>query len=311
MLTFILSFTVFVIVVAAILILGKLYDSKVIKSRLANAVASTSNQRSETPKVKLGASSLAKVDILISSLSKLSLPEKGWQDSEVRLRFIRAGHRDTNDVKIFYAVKSLLTFIVPAVVFIILWRYGQDMSRMKLYSYVILVAAAGYYIPDLYLRMRTNKRIQTMQDSLPDLIDLLIICTESGLGMDAAINRVARDSARNSPLLSQEFYLTALEIRAGAGRVSALKNMALRTNIEDLKGFVSMLVQADKFGTSIADSLRIQSEMMRIKRMQRAEEKAAKIPVKMLLPLILFIFPVLMIVLIGPAVIQMSSLLGK
>lgn len=311
MLTFILSFTVFVIVVAAILLLGKLYDSKVIKSRLSNAVASTSNRSTEIPKVKLGASSLAKVDALINSLSKLSLPEKGWQDSEIRLRFIRAGHRGANDIKIFYAIKSLLTFVVPAIVFFVLWRYGQNVTKVKLFSYVVLVAAVGYYVPDLYLKIRTNKRIQTMQDSLPDLIDLLIICTESGLGMDAAINRVARDSARNSPLLSQEFYLTALEIRAGAGRVSALKNMALRTNIEDLNGFVSMLVQADKFGTSIADSLRIQSEMMRLKRMQRAEEKAAKIPVKMLLPLILFIFPVLMIVLIGPAVIQMSSLLGK
>lgn len=311
MLTFIISFVVFLIVVMAILFLGKLYDSTVVKSRLSDAVANSTSLRNEKPKVKLGASSLAKVDLLINSLSKLSLPEKGWQDSEVRLKFIRAGHRGPNDIKVFYAIKSLMTFVIPAIVFFMMWRYGQDMTKTKLFSYSILVAALGYYLPDFYLSTRTKRRIQTMQDSLPDLIDLLIICTESGLGMDAAINRVARDSARNSPLLSQEFYLTALEIRAGAGRVGALKNMALRTNIEDLNGFVSMLVQADKFGTSIADSLRIQSEMMRLKRMQRAEEKAAKVPVKMLLPLILFIFPVLMIVLIGPAVIQMSSLLGK
>ena len=150
-----------------------------------------------------------------------------------------------------------------------------------------------------------------MQDTLPDLIDLLIICTESGLGIDATINRVARDSVRNSPLLSQEFYLTGLESRAGAGRLTALRNMALRTNLEDLNGFVSMLIQADKFGTSIAESLRIQSDMMRVKRIQRAEEKAAKVPVKMLLPLILFIFPVLLIVLIGPAFMQMSALFSK
>jgi len=311
MLTFIITFVVFVIVVVAVLLLGKFYDSTIIKSRLSDAVASSISLRIEKPKARLGASSLTKVDSLINSLSKLSLPEKGWQDSEVRLKFIRAGHRGPNDIKVFYAIKSLMTFVIPAIVFFIMWRYGHDMTKTKLFSYSILIAALGYYLPDFYLSTRTKRRIQTMQDSLPDLIDLLIICTESGLGMDAAINRVAKDSSRNSPLLSQEFYLTALEIRAGAGRVNALKNMALRTNIEDLNGFVSMLVQADKFGTSIADSLRIQSEMMRIKRMQRAEEKAAKVPVKILLPLILFIFPVLMIVLIGPAVIQMSSMFGK
>jgi tight adherence protein C len=129
--------------------------------------------------------------------------------------------------------------------------------------------------------------------------------------MDAAINRVSQEIARSSKILAEEFYLAALEIRAGAGRSTALKNLALRVDLEDLHSLVSMLVQADRFGTSLADSLRIQSEVMRTKRMQRAEEIAAKVPVKMLIPLIFFIFPSLLMVLIGPAVLQISAIFAK
>ncbi len=302
---------VFAIVALTVVLVGRLYGEKRTKKRLTEIMANTATHVPPKRHARPGASSLTKVDVLINSLSKLSLPEAGWQDSGVRLRFLQAGFRDGNAIRIFYAIKSLLTFVVPTIVYVVLWRFGPPMTTIKMVSYVLGVAALGYYLPDFFVRFRTNTRVQAMQDTLPDMIDLLIICTESGLGIDAAITRVARDSARTSPLLSQEFYLTSLEIRAGAGRVTALRNMALRTNLEDLRGFVSMLIQADKFGTSIADSLRIQSEMMRVKRMQRAEEKAAKVPVKMLLPLILFIFPVLMIVLIGPAIMQMSALFSK
>jgi len=137
------------------------------------------------------------------------------------------------------------------------------------------------------------------------MIDLMVICTESGMSINAAIARISREMARSNPDLAQEFYLSALEMRAGATRIEALRNLALRSRLEDLGDLVSMLVQADNFGTSLAESLRIQSDMMRSRRTQRAEELAAKIPVKMLLPLILFIFPTLMMVLLGPAVIQM------
>lgn len=305
------AFAVFLCTVFLVVLIGRVVTTVRARRRLAEVLGASAPPVEEKPRAHVGAGSLTRVEAVINSLSKLSLPEQGWQDSAVQLKFIRAGLRGPNDIKIFYAIKSVLTFVMPGVVFLILWRFAPDLTRVKLISYVVVVAAAGYYLPDLFMRWRTSRRIQQMQDTLPDLIDLLIICTESGLGIDAAINRVARDSVRNSPLLSQEFYLTSLEIRAGAGRLVALRNMALRTNLDDLNGFVSMLIQADKFGTSIAESLRIQSDMMRVKRIQRAEEKAAKVPVKMLLPLILFIFPVLMIVLIGPAFMQMSALFSK
>ena len=260
---------------------------------------------------KSSASHLNRFDSIVDSISKLSLPENGWQDSSIKLRFIRAGLRDPNAPRYFYAIKSFLSLILPAFLLLGLTFFGKNISFVGKFSYVVFFAASGYYLPDIFIRSRTSSRLQEMQQALPDVIDLLVICTESGLGMDAAINRVARDAAGNSVALAEEFHLASLEIRAGAGRTTALKNMALRTNLEDLNGFVSMLVQADKFGTSLADSMRIQSDVMRVKRMQRAEEIAAKVPVKMLFPLVFFIFPALLIVLIGPAILQMGQVLGK
>ena len=150
-------------------------------------------------------------------------------------------------------------------------------------------------------------RKEDIQNFLPDFIDLMVMCTLAGLGIDATLNRVSTEMLKSCPSLANEFHLCCLEIRAGTPRIQSLKNLAMRINLDEFNAFVSMLIQADKFGTSLASSMEIQSEFMRIKRMQRAEELASKIPVKMLLPLIFFIFPILMFVLVGPAIIQMTQ----
>lgn len=249
-------------------------------------------------------------EAVLESMSRLSVPEGGWQSSQLRLTFIRAGFRSPQAAQSYYAIKTAGTLLLPGLAALVIYLGWPATPYLKLGAYTLVVAALGYYLPDALLRFRTQRRANEMRDVLPDLIDLLVICTESGLGMDAAINRVAQEIARSSKTLAEEFYLAALEIRAGAGRTTALKNLALRVDLEDLHGLVSMLVQADRFGTSLVESLRIQSEMMRTKRMQRAEEIAAKVPVKMLIPLILFIFPALLTVLIGPAVIQIAGIFG-
>lgn len=305
----ILAVLIFAIVALLVFAVGQ-YGKRRQVSGLFSRVVGQERRIQKQPR-RDGAAKLTHFDTLIDSISKLSLPETGWQDSEVRLRFIRAGLRDPNAPRYFYAVKSFLTLILPSLLLLGLSLFGSHMTLTAKLSYVVLCAAGGYYLPDMFIRSRTSSRQQEMQQALPDLIDLLVICTESGLGMDAAINRVAKEAVGSSVALAEEFHLVALEIRAGAGRTTALKNMALRTNLDDLNGFVSMLVQADKFGTSLAESLRIQSDIMRVKRMQRAEEIAAKVPVKMLMPLIFFIFPALMIVLIGPAFLQIGQVFGK
>lgn len=302
------SFLIFGLVAAMVFLVGGHYSQSRVSKKLKQVIGGT---HSDQPKSKRGAASLTKISSVLDSLSKLSLPEEGWQNSELKLKFVRAGLIEADKQKIFFSIKTVLSVVVPIVSFLVMWIFFPSIGSIHIFAYVVMIAGAGYYAPDLYLRRRIKKRVSEMQEALPDVIDLLVICTESGLGLDAAINRVASDAAGNSPVLSQEFYLTSLEIRAGGGRTGALKNMALRTNLEDLQNFVSMLVQADKFGTSLADSLRIQSDMMRVKRIQRAEEMAAKVPVKMLLPLVLFIFPALMIVLIAPAAIQISKTLAQ
>ena len=248
---------------------------------------------------------------LLVSMSKLSVPEGDWQNSQLRLKFIRAGFRGPTAAQTYFSIKTILTLFLPLLVALLIGVLSPATPYPRLALYAVSLAGIGYYLPDIYLGWMTRRRSDEMRDTLPDLIDLLVICTEAGLGMDGAINRVSLEIARSSKILAEEFNLAALEIRAGSGRSTALKNLALRINLEDLDGLVSMLVQADRFGSSVAESLRIQSEVMRMKRMQRAEEIAAKVPVKMLIPLIFFIFPALLSVLIGPAVIQISAMFSK
>ncbi len=296
---------VFLACLMGVLGLGRLLSQPPVRRRLQGR---TALQR--PPLARAWAPGARALGGVLDSLSRLSVPEGGWQNSELRLRFIRAGLRDPGTPRRHHAIKAALTLLLPGAAAASLLLTGSAPSGLRMASVGAVLAMVGHYLPDAYLRFRTLRRAAQMRDVLPDLIDLLVICTESGLGMDAAIHRVSQEIRRSSPALAEEFYLAALEIRAGAGRIQALKNVALRVDSQDLHALVSMLVQADRFGTSLADSLRVQSEMMRIKRMQRAEEIAAKVPVKMLLPLILFIFPALLAVLIGPAVIRVGALFG-
>lgn len=243
---------------------------------------------------------------VLERLSKLSLPKDGWQSSSVHLKFLRAGIRGAYAPRIFYAIKSVLTLGVPLVLGLVVMPY-TDLNLNQSVLLLLMLAAAGYYLPEFYLDLLTKHRMKDCLEGLPDLIDLLVICTESGLGLDAAFNRVSKEIVRSHPQLAEELYLTNLEIRAGAGRNIALKNLASRVNIDSVHNLVSMLTQADRFGTSISDSLRAEASLMRIRRMQAAEEVAAKIPIKMLVPMVLCIFPSLFIVIIGPAIIQMRA----
>ncbi len=245
-----------------------------------------------------------KVATVINILSKLSLPEEGWQSSSVQIKFLQAGIRNKTAPQYYFAVKTLLSVVLPLLLALFLYLTQHQITFALGLLFVLLTAAAGYYLPELLLRLITKKRIERMRSSLPDMIDLMVICTESGMSIDAAIARISHEMTYTNPDLAQEFYLSALEMRAGATRIEAFRNLALRSLLEDLEDLVSMLIQAEKFGTSLAESLRVQSDMKRSRRTQRAEELAAKMSVKMLVPLILFIFPTLMMVLLGPAIIQ-------
>jgi len=157
--------------------------------------------------------------------------------------------------------------------------------------------------------MKTSTRKNKIFEGIPDALDLLVVCVETGMGLDAAINRVAKEIKLSNEVLSEELNILNLEIRAGKSRQDALRNLAERTGIEDIHSLVTILIQADKFGTSVAQSLRVFSDSFRTKRFQKAEEIAAKLPVKLMVPLILFVFPSLFVVILGPAAIRIYQVL--
>ena len=246
---------------------------------------------------------------VIQPLAKLSLPTEGWEGSAIRIAFINAGWRQPSAPTIFFGIKTLLALIFPLIA-LTLSGEGLLASGVSRILFVLISASAvGYYLPNLFLRYKIAHRQRDLFESFPDALDLLIICVESGLGLDQAIAKVATEIEIKSKVLAQELQLVLMELRSGFSRETALRHLALRTGLEEIDLLVAMMVQADRFGTSMGDSLRVHADNLRTKRRQRAEEAAAKIAVKLLMPLIFMIFPTLMLVLVGPAMIQIYRVL--
>ncbi len=245
----------------------------------------------------------------VKPLARLSLPAEGWKGSAMRLRFINAGWRGTSAPVIFFGIKTMLAVCLPLLV---LLSGGEPLlasGSARILLILLAMAAVGYYLPNLVLRHVIEVRQREIFESFPDALDLLIICVEAGLSLDQALAKVAAEINIKSKVLAQELQLVQVELRSGFSKEAALRHLALRTGVEDIDLLVAMLIQADRFGTSIGDSLRVHADNLRTKRRQRAEEAAAKIAVKLLLPLIFMIFPTLMLVLMGPAMIQIYRVL--
>jgi tight adherence protein C len=240
---------------------------------------------------------------LAGPLAKLSLPEGDWETSPLRLRFLHAGIRNPEARLIYFAAKTFLPLVLAALAFLMLRAMNQANSLTLLF-YVLAAALIGCYLPNLIMYLVIRDRQREIFDSFPDAADLMLVCVEAGLGLDAGLTKVADEIKRKSQALAEELHLTNLEMRAGGTREKSLRNLALRTGVEEIGTFATMLTQADKFGTSIGDSLRVFSDDLRHKRQVRAEERAAKVPTKMLFPLVVFIFPCIIMIILGPAIIQ-------
>ena len=220
----------------------------------------------------------------------------------LRKRLILAGHPLNLEVKEFLALQGSLVFITPGILFIILFFWGAEFKTVLIFS--LLASAVGLVLPIFFLGKKISERQAKIQRSLPDVLDLLTVSVEAGLGFDAALVKVVD---KVSGPISEEFERLLQEIRMGKPRRDAMRDLGKRTNVDDLTKFITSIVQADKLGVSIGKVLRVQSDQIRQKRSQRAEAEAMKAPVKMLLPLILFIFPTIFIVLLGPAVIKIMN----
>jgi tight adherence protein C len=227
-------------------------------------------------------------------------PKSASEIGKLRGRLMAAGYR---------AEEALVLFVGM--------RVGCSLSFFAIFSIVmrtslltaLAAAALGYLLPNMFIGRMAKRRQHRMRLSLPDALDLLVVSVEAGLGLDQAVQRVADELVLVHPELSEELRLVHLEIRAGTARADALRNLANRTQVDDLSSLVTMLVQTDKFGTSVAQSLRVHSDVLRTKRRQRAEEAAAKTGAKMVFPLVFCIFPAIWVVTIGPAAIKFVQVL--
>jgi len=230
--------------------------------------------------------------------------EKESDLSNLRKRFLTAGIRHPGAPGIFWGARVLFAVLLPALVFFGVLVADHKLMPLHILLILLAVAAVGFYLPEVVLDLRIRWRKEQIVRGFPDALDLLVVCVEAGMGIDAAINRVAEEIRLSSPVLSDEFRLLNLELRAGKARADALRNLGTRTDVEEVRSFATLLIQTDRFGTSVAQALRVHSDAMRTQRYQKAEELAAKLPVKLMFPLILFIFPAIIVVIVGPAAIQ-------
>ncbi len=263
-----------------------------------------------------------------SKRSKLPLPLRlvrhlshAWRlgdtvHSQLQETLVHAGIRRKGAVEVFLGAKVALALAFPSsVVAFLLWRAkatgAAGPSLQNIVIYAALAIVFGLMVPNIWLRRKAEARIRNIRLSLPDALDLLIVCVEAGLGLDAAMVRVSKELGDVAPELCEELALLNLEVGAGKPRDECLRHLALRTGCEEVESLTARINQSARFGTNLGDSLRIHSETLRRKRRQNAEERAAKISVKLLFPLIFFIFPAIFVVILGPAVPRFMEQMGQ
>ena len=245
----------------------------------------------------------------ISSLGHRIKPEGEEEISGLRMQLIQAGYRKHGAALFYFGYKVFFACLLPGIFFLGKIVSVKTIQPGIFLTLTVLLGLLGFYMPNIWLNIKTRSRQEKILEGFPDALDLMVVCVEAGLGLDAAINRVGEEMKLRNVLVSEEFRLLGLELRAGKLRRDALHNLGLRTGLEEVKSLMTLLVQTDKFGTSIALALRVHADSMRTKRYQRAEEMAAKLPVKLVFPLILCIFPALFVVIVGPAIIKIFRVL--
>ena len=219
-------------------------------------------------------------------------------------RLIRAGYRNPNALKVLYGAKAIFAVLLPVVMTVAVFNSSAQQSNKVIA--VLAAVAVGFFGPNEYVRMAAKRRQKQIQRGLANSLDLMVVCVESGLGLDQAIMQVSKELEHAHPEISEELAIVNLELKAGKRRAEALRNLADRTAVEDLKKLVAVLIQADRFGTGVAQSLRAHSDYMRVQARQIAEEKAAKLGVKLVFPIFFCILPSLFVVTVGPIVMKIT-----
>lgn len=246
---------------------------------------------------------------ILRPISWLARPTKGAELSRLRTRLVQGGYRGPHAMELYLSAKLLLATVCTLAFVQINSHLSTPFEFPLDMALAVWTCGAAFFLPNVILGNRIKERQTNIERALPDAMDLLVTCVEAGLGLDAAISRVSEEITLASPLLGMEMNLTFLEVQAGITRRDAFRRLAERTGVEDLRSLSAMLIQTEMFGTSIARALRVHADSMRIKRMQRAEERAAMVAVKMTIPLVMCILPSLMAVVLGPAVVAIADTL--
>lgn len=285
----------------AVLLYPFLTRGSIVKERLEKL----STHKSETETFSLIKEKTPLQLFLARMGSKITQSTK--EQSKYTKMLLAAGYRKES-LYIFLGSKIVLAVALPAI-FILVYAIPKGaLAQMQSMLYVVMFAIIGYLLPSYFVHRKAENRKLLMFQTLPDILDLLTVCVEAGLSIDAAMIRASENPQFRGNPLAEEVKVAAMETRAGKPRAEALKDMAERTSLEDIKAFVMMLVQTEKFGTSLSQALRIHSDTLRTKRRQYAEEAAAKTAIKMLFPLVFFIFPALIVVILGPAMFKIRLL---
>ncbi|MFZ1727403.1 MAG: type II secretion system F family protein [Albidovulum sp.] len=237
-------------------------------------------------------------------------PKSAEEMSTARLTMTRAGYRGKNAVRTFHAIQFILgiIFLLVGVIYAVFVSVTDEISTTMLVLVIILPGAIGYYIPKYWVERRVQTRQGEIQDGFPDALDMLLVCVEAGQSLDQGIIRVSKELSAGYPVLAEEFEIISHEVKAGKEKTSVLRSFSERCGVPDVASFVTVMIQSQSFGTSIADALRVYAAEMRDKRVMRAEEAANKLPTKMTLGTMMFTLPPLLIILVGPSVYDMLQL---
>ncbi len=306
-----LVISILLFVTVGLFILGILYNIEYRRGRwkLIARMEQTREQKESEEKTIVGSMIKDRFLRITRSVGEKIRPKSEEELSHLRKTFLKAGYRRESAPIIFFGMKGLLAILLAAIFFLIKAFFLKTMTSLNLTLFSLILALIGFHLPNLWLQMRIAGRKEKILKGFPDALDLMVVCVEAGTGLDAAINRVGEEMKLSNKVLSEEFKLLSLELRAGKPRRDALRNLALRTDLEDVNSLMTLLIQTEKFGTSIGQALRVYSDSMRTKRYQKAEEIAAKLPVKLVFPLIIFIFPALFVAVVGPAAIKIFKVL--
>jgi tight adherence protein C len=245
----------------------------------------------------------------IASLGGAMEGKSDLEKNKLRLQLVNAGFRSDSAPMVYQGLRvvCIALFLVPTSAALLL----MEGFTQKAFFYIIVLGGIGFYLPQIALWLLVTSRKKEVFLTLPDALDLLVVCVESGLGLDAAMRKVTDEMKNHAKTICEEFALANLQLQMGRPRREVLHDLGVRTGVDDMKALAAILIQADRFGSSIAQALRVQSDSMRVRRRQIAEEKAAKTAVQLIFPLVLFIFPAIFVVLVGPAAIQIQRGLFK